>query len=533
MGWHGDLQVSAKVHAAFDGQWHLAADLVRTSGDLAVVKDIATPGAATQALGLTRGELHVNAEGGHWRADADAAGVRLGELAGRFRLDAPSPAALPGADSPLAGNVRVNVADLNVWGAWLPPGWRLGGRAQADVSLAGRLAAPDVTGRFTAQALEVRNALEGVYARDGVVDIELAGDRANIRTFRLAGGNGELTLTGRAQLGAHPAAHLDIAARQFQLLGRIDRRLVTSGTASVKLTADTMQVEGRLGIDEGLFDLTRGNAPTLDADVDLKTPGPAPGAGEPAAEAEPGEDGAPTKATRATTLALDVDLGDKLRLKGHGIDTLLKGALQISAPGGHLTVKGTISTASGTYKAYGQNLEVTRGVLTFTGPVDDPRLNILATRPNLDVVVGVEITGTALNPHVRLYSEPDMPESDKLTWLMLGRAPEGVGSADTALLQQAAIALLAGENQPPDDALFRQLGLTDLSFRQEDQTSGRETFVTVGRQISKRVYVAYERGVSQTTGNWQLIYRVAQRFTVRAQSGEDNALDLIWTWRWN
>jgi translocation and assembly module TamB len=532
MGWHGDLQLNARIHAAFDGRWHLDAEVARGGGDLAVVKDVATPGGATQSLGLTTAHLHVTADGAHWHAETEVAGTRLGELAGRWSIEAPSPASLPGADSALAGNLRVNVADLNVWGTWLPPGWRLGGRMQADLRLAGRVGGPDITGRLTAQGLEVRNALEGVYARDGVVDIGLEGDHAEIRTFRLEGGNGELTLAGGAELGAKPVARLDFDARQFQLLGRIDRRLVTTGTASVRLTADTLHVEGKLGIDEGLFDLTRGNAPTLDADVDVKAPSAASTAGGEAGDE--GEPAPPTKAARATTIALGVDLGDKLRLKGHGIDTLLRGALQITAPGGRLAVRGTISTAQGTYKAYGQNLEVARGVLTFTGPVDDPRLDILATRPNLDIVVGVLITGTALAPHVKLYSEPEMADSDKLSWLMLGRASEG--SADTALLQQAAIALLAGGDSPPDDTLFKQLGLTDLSFRQqEDQNNpnAKETVVTVGRQLSRRVYVGYERGVSQTTGNWQLIYRVAQRWTIRAQSGEDNALDVIWTWRWN
>ena len=46
-------------------------------------------------------------------------------------------------------------------------------------------------------------------------------------------------------------------------------------------------------------------------------------------------------------------------------------------------------------------------------------------------------------------------------------------------------------------------------------------------------YVGYERGINATTGTWQLIYRVAQRLTLRAQAGEDSALDAIWTWRWN
>ncbi|MBL8324349.1 MAG: translocation/assembly module TamB domain-containing protein, partial [Rubrivivax sp.] len=59
----------------------------------------------------------------------------------------------------------------------------------------------------------------------------------------------------------------------------------------------------------------------------------------------------------------------------------------------------------------------------------------------------------------------------------------------------------------------------------------RETVVSLGKQLSRRWYLGYERGVNATTGTWQLIYRAAQRFTLRAQSGLENSLDLIWTWR--
>ena len=52
--------------------------------------------------------------------------------------------------------------------------------------------------------------------------------------------------------------------------------------------------------------------------------------------------------------------------------------------------------------------------------------------------------------------------------------------------------------------------------------------------------------VSTASGNWQLIYRIAQRLTLRAQAGVDAstitanttpaqswALDMIYTWHWN
>ena len=162
--------------------------------------------------------------------------------------------------------------------------------------------------------------------------------------------------------------------------------------------------------------------------------------------------------------------------------------------------------------------------------------------------MGVAITGTALAPHVRLMSDPEMSDSDKLSWLMLGRAPETVGGADTALLQQAAMALLAGEGEAPSDQVLKRLGLTDFSVGQKtDADNTKQTVVSLGRQISKRVYVGYERSVTATTGNWQLIYRIAQRLTLRAQAGVDTAtstttttntnqswsLDAIYTWKWN
>jgi translocation and assembly module TamB len=399
---------------------------------------------------------------------------------------------------------------------------------RTELALSGHWGDPKLTGTATASKLAIRNALEGVYGHDGDVAIRLTGDQAQIEHFTLQGGNGELTVTGSASLGALPLAKLQLQARQFQLLGRIDRKIVTTGNVALQLGADAIRVDGKLAIDEGLVDLSKGDAPSLDSDVEVIDPNaPADEGGDTAAANVP-------RTGRATLINLAVDLGDHLQLRGRGIDTTLKGALQITSPNGLLAVRGGVRTAGGQYVAYGQKLDVTRGEITFTGPVNDPRLDILATRPNLDITVGVAITGTALAPHVKLVSEPEMADGDKLSWLMLGRAPETVGGADTALLQQAAMALLAGEGEAPSDQLLKRLGLTSFAVNQKtDANDVRQTVVTVGRQVSKRVYVGYERGVNATTGNWQLIYRIAQRLTIRAQSGEDNSLDAIYTWRWN
>jgi translocation and assembly module TamB len=124
-----------------------------------------------------------------------------------------------------------------------------------------------------------------------------------------------------------------------------------------------------------------------------------------------------------------------------------------------------------------------------------------------------------------------MSEMDKLSWLVLGRASDGLGSAETALLQRAALALLAGEGEGFTDQFLGAIGLDEVSVRRSDGEV-RETVVSLGKQLGRRWYVGYERSLNETVGTWQLVYRIAQRFTLRAQSGLDNSLDAIWTWRW-
>jgi translocation and assembly module TamB len=168
----------------------------------------------------------------------------------------------------------------------------------------------------------------------------------------------------------------------------------------------------------------------------------------------------------------------------------------------------------------------------FTGEVATPTLDILALRADIDQRVGVVVTGSAVNPRVRLYSEPQLDEFDTLTWLVLGREPEGLGRDDTALLQRAALALLAGDRDG-DSGLLQRLGLDELSLSRANEGGVDETIVSLGKQISNRVYVGYVHALGAAAGTLELIYRVANRVTLRARTGEENSVDVIWTWRWD
>ena len=141
--------------------------------------------------------------------------------------------------------------------------------------------------------------------------------------------------------------------------------------------------------------------------------------------------------------------------------------------------------------------------MTFAGPIDRPRLDILALKPNFGDEVGVSITGSVQQPRIKLYSNPVRSETDTLALLMLGRNFDELGRDDTALVQQAALALLSGE----DGGIALKFGLDNLSLRQGSGET-KQTIVTVGKQLSERLYVGYEQGVASTLGTIELIYRI-------------------------
>jgi translocation and assembly module TamB len=170
-------------------------------------------------------------------------------------------------------------------------------------------------------------------------------------------------------------------------------------------------------------------------------------------------------------------------------------------------------------------------VLRFNGPYDNPTLDITAVRPNTTQRVGVLISGSAQLPRVRLFSDPELPDSEKLAWLVLGRPASGAG-AEAAVLQQAALALLSRNGRDLDGGLARAFGLDELSFAgaatNADGTTSAAA-LTLGKRLSSKLYLTYEASLAGAMGTVSIFYDLSRRVTVRARAGEENAIDLIFT----
>ena len=304
-------------------------------------------------------------------------------------------------------------------------------------------------------------------------------------------------------------------------------------------------MSGNLKVDRARIELPEDSAPALGSDVVVQRGGTAAAGAEAAArtatqvaETDSAKGGKAAASRQVVKLDVKIDLGDDFRVSGLGLDSGLKGQLAV-ADGATIAdprVTGTIRTDDGKFRAYGQKLDISRGVIRFTGKPTNPSLDILALRANMvfsDVQVGVQITGTALLPRVSLYSEPDLPDSEKLSWLVLGR-PSAASGAEAALLQSAALALLSGKNS--GGGIAGKVGLDELSIGEAKGAGGSttgETAVTLGKRFSKNFYAAYERSLSGAVGTLFLFYDLSKRFTLRGATGERSALDLIYTLKYD
>ena len=514
----GDLQMQGQFKASgAPGTAAFAAqiELVRVSGDLR-----AGDGDGGLLLGLRELSLRLKADANLWQIAFIGEGQRLGRAEANASVRTADTGGLPSAASALTGNVIARMDDLSVWNSVLPTGWRVGGGVNGNASLGGTLGAPAVNGALTLANASLRNALEGVDITRGQGRIAFDGNTLRLENVSAQAGKGTVRVNGQGPVDGKTPFVMSAVFEQFAALTRVDRRVDVSGQASLSLAAKQVLINGKLTVDRGLIDITQVGAPTLSDDVVVVRKSDA------------------QRAVVASTAAkvmmnVVVDLGNDLRLIGRGIETRLAGDLTLTTPSGVLTAVGNIRAEDGRYEAYGQKLNVDLGTVRFVGPLNNPILDILALRPNRDNDdrVGVSITGTALQPRIKLYAAPERSDTDTLAMLVLGRNFDELGRDETALIQTAAIALLSGER---GGSFSGKLGLDTLSVRQVNSgSSSKDVVITVGKQISDKVYVGYEQGLAGGAGTVQLIYRISQRITLRAQAGkEDSSLDAILTFRW-
>ncbi|MDP2171214.1 MAG: translocation/assembly module TamB domain-containing protein [Rhodocyclaceae bacterium] len=456
----------------------------------------------------------------------------------QLRLDGERPAVLTAAGeltasrAALAGRLTGRVPDLSGLGPVMAGNLVSAGALEFDATLAGSFAAPRLAGHVRGSGLAVSLLDHNVHLRDGVLALRFEDERAVLerldfvapheppqRAARIAGLTalepGRVSVTGEFDV-ARRQARFAATLTRLPLSQRPERWLVASGTARLEHADARLRLGAQLTADAGFIAEAATSRPQLSEDIVVR-----------------GREPKPARTLRVET-DIALDLGARFHLRAAGLAARLAGSVRVRGDGASpLAASGSIATQDASFAAYGQRLTVERGIVNFQGPLDNPGLNVLALRKGLSVEAGVAVTGTAQRPLVRLVSTPPVPDAEKLSWIVLGRAPDA-GGADTSLLIAAAGTILGGPGESLTGQIAQALGVDEFSLRQApDGDTLANQILTVGKRLSERAWLGYEQGLTAATGALKFTYALTPRISLVTRAGGDSAVDVFYNFRFD
>lgn len=414
-------------------------------------------------------------------------------------------------DSPLSADLHLALRELT----WLEllsteiaaPRGRLDGALR----LRGTRAAPRFSGDAQLRGFIVELPALGVTLDEGELTLVAEDlDRARL-DGRLRAGDGVLVAEGRLHtVDGRPRLDLALRGDGLRIADTPDLQATISPELDLQYTRDRLRMRGRVHVPRARIDLERLDTTTRPSpDVVVLDP---------------------IDPARGERLAVDtqvaVSLGEHVRLIGFGLDGRLAGRLQLrDRPGQAATASGALEV-SGRYRAYGRELEIVRGRLSWANTaLDNPALDLRAQRRVDSVTVGLQVRGSALRPQSELFSEPAMDSSEALSWLVLGRPLRAAGRAEAEQLDAALWALGAGGNLIAQQ-LGARLGLDEAGVA-ESRALGGAAF-TVGKYLSPRLFVSYGVSLLGTGQVLTLKYLLARGFDLRIESGTESRASINW-----
>jgi translocation and assembly module TamB len=454
--------------------------------------------------------LSVNLEQGEAGLALDATlqreGARILALAARLPAD---------RAAALEGRLELEQLQLAVLRPFLPELARLDGSLSGALRLQGTLAQPALWGqlRWSEGALEAHaNPTE---LRNAAVTVTLLGDRAELAGSALLGG-GELALSGEARLRPEFELSVNLRGEDNRLLYPPSSEAVISPDLQLRATPAGFFVGGEVRVSSGVlaYEQLPAGSVSLSADVvevDY--------AGRPIAQDNP--------------LNLDADvrlrIRDRFKVQGRDLDATVGGDLSLQQRSGQPPqVFGSLNIVGGEFRAYRQRLLVRQGRIAFSGPPENPELNLRAERDIAadNVRVGVLVTGTPEEPQITLYSQPTLSQTETLSYLLRGRGMDSGAGADgtamalsvgTGLVNQSGI--VEGLNSLP--------GLRNVEFGAEG--SEDDTAATVSGYIGDRIYLSYGVGLYEPVNILTARLYLQARLWLEVVSRLESSVDLYYS----
>lgn len=418
----------------------------------------------------------------------------------------------------LGGNVNIRNFSLAMANAIFTRGEKAAGTLNANLRLGGNLQSPQLFGQMQLNGVDVEGNFMPFDMQPSQLAMNFNGTTSTlqgvVRTQR-----GQINLSGDADWSQINNWRARVAAQGSKMRITVPPmvRLDVSPDLVFEATPTLFTLDGRVDVPWArivVHDLPESAVGTSSDEVMLN------------ADLKPEK---PKSAAIPINSNLIVHVGNNVRMDAFGLKARLTGDLKVTQDQQGLGLNGQINIPEGRYHAYGQDLIVRKGELLFSGPVDQPLLNIEAIRnPDAtenDVTAGVRITGTADEPKAEIFSDPAMSQQEALSYLLRGQGLES-GQSDSAAMTSALVGLGVAQSGQVVGKIGETFGVSNLAL--DTEGVGDSSQVVVSGYVLPGLQVKYGVGIFDSLATLTLRYRLMPKLYLEAVSGLDQALDLLY-----
>ncbi|MCU1717124.1 translocation/assembly module TamB domain-containing protein [Pseudomonas sp. 5P_3.1_Bac2] len=434
-------------------------------------------------------------------ANLELRGPRIGQLQVTSQID-PRP-----ASKPIRGSFNLSGLDLAIARPFVPMVEQLSGQLRGNGEISGSLLAPQINGSLRLVDGTVAGGELPMNLQDVQLLAQIQGQQLQLDGGWRSGAVGQAKLQGQMSWAAGLNAELSLKGSQLPVSVEPYANLEVSPDLRLTLAQQQLAVSGSVLIPKGAIEVRELPPSTVQLSKDAKVVGQS------------------TASSAGPAIAMDIDVQvgqERLSFKGFGLTAEVAGRLHI---GNDLDARGELALNKGRFRAYGQRLNIRRARILFTGPIDEPFIDVEAVRKVDDVTAGLRLTGSATAPSSEVFSEPAMSQEQALSYLVLGR-PLNQSSGDNNMLAQAALALGMAGGAPLINNVAQDLGISDFSL--DTQGSGATTSVVASGQLSERLSLRYGVGVFEPANTIALRYELTRKLFLEAASGLASSLDLFY-----
>ena len=510
----GMLEGSARVKR--DAEGTLLTDVNLTTPQGAANFTLAT---STQTLDFSGSRVQMKTDHTGLAAKLKIPVNQNGGIEGSLQLPGWS---LQGATNPeqvLDGRLKARMDDLGLFAGLVQGVAELQGRLNMDLSLGGTYARPAIRGHAWLKDGSLLYAPLAVRLEH--VELEAVNRGVEELVYRggLTAGEGDLKIEGSTQLDSSRGVSTKFSLRGENLtVSNIPEAWVLlSPDLHVSYDSRLLQVTGELVIPRARIRPRALPETAVTASPDIRYLGDS-------------EDQAASPPV-AVIASVRVRMGDQVSFNGFGVRGLIRGNLLVNDEPGKPTLgSGQLAIESGTYKAYGQELEIRQGRAIFANSlVTNPGIAVTAVRTINDTEVGVNVSGTLKKPRLRVFSTPAMTQSEALSYLIFGR-PLGrtASDADRERMQSAAAgALVAGGGGILAAEIGRQFGLDELDVQSSGENN--ELALHLGAYLSPRLYIQYISELSTAKNQVKMRYDLTEKIQLQTETGTVHGADIFYT----